>query len=257
MGEVSAVAAVTPDAIVNAVADAVRTSGAALSAWPGQFPGAWATAAEIAERLGLPTAQLTYTLTEMVAAGALCKAQPWPGGLKGYQVAPTAPEPGTAMPHVAASSRDGILDALRVWAQLHDGKAPSRADWSRSRDPERRWPRSDRVNEIFEKEARRQGVRALQPTRCTGCTCGASRHWRRENDGEVLCEGCFDCDGECPHGHQGERIGPSGWQYALQLAGLQVRTGGDYQATAAQQLGRNRQMVTGGTANVHPQNFQP
>ena len=38
--------------------------------------------------------------------------------------------------------------------------------------------------------------------------------------------------------------------------GLEVRTGGDSQATAAQTLGRNRQMVTAGAAEVHPQYFE-
>lgn len=39
-------------------------------------------------------------------------------------------------------SRERISSAFTEWAKLHDGRAPSKADWSASRDPERRWPRA-------------------------------------------------------------------------------------------------------------------
>jgi hypothetical protein len=41
--------------------------------------------------------------------------------------------------------------------------------------------------------------------------------------------------------------GFSGWEYALHLAGLSQRTGGDQAASRSQKqrFGRNRQMVTG------------
>jgi hypothetical protein len=255
MNRMTAAPAIAADSIVEAVAVVVADPGSPLSAWPDQLPGRWATTADIAERLGCASTQLKYTLSELVAAGALRTADPWPMKLKGYQVAEGERPAGTALPSTPITTREDMLDALRRWAQLHDSKAPSRADWSPARDPERHWPRSDRVAALFEAEACERGIRYFHHTRCPDCKCGPNRHWRIDG-GQEFCEGCFDCDGECPHGQQGDWVGPSGWQYALQLAGLQVRTGGDHHATAAQHLGRNRQIVTGGADDVHPQHFR-
>ena len=119
----------------------------------------------------------------------------------------------------ALHPRRAVIDALKRWAASHGGLAPTKRDWSRERDPDRHWPRSESVSERFAIEAEEAGVR------------------------------CFER-------HNGQWHGTSGWQYALQLAGLEVRTGGDSHATAAQTLGRNRQMVTAGAAEVHPQYFE-
>jgi hypothetical protein len=52
----------------------------------------------------------------------------------------------------------------------------------------------------------------------------------------------------------------SPWQYAVEvIGGLQLRTGGDHHATRSErgQFGRNRQMVTAGAADVHPEPSDP
>ena len=149
-----------------------------------------------------------------------------------------------------------MLDELRRWADTHGGVAPSRADWSAARDPGRAWPRSERVATLFQREAVLDGVRKPIYARCDICQCREGRHYTNDA-GHSMWIGCFDCRGECPHGGPDGYSGPTGWQYALQLAGLDVRTGGDHHATSAQKLGRNRQMVTGGVADQHPQRFTP
>jgi len=62
----------------------------------------------------------------------------------------------------------------------------------------------------------------------------------------------------CHHGDNGYWAGTSGWQYALELAGLSPRGPRDHTATASGVAahGRNRQMVTGGAADQYPQVFQ-
>ncbi len=247
------------ETIASAVIAAISEPDAPLSAWPGRLPGRWATNSWIAELTGFSTSEVAHVLRELAEAGALLCEEPWPSDLRGYQPTPALLED-TTLAHLpvtdAKPTRERILAALKQWADTHDGLAPSRADWSKGRDPERRWPRSDRVAEVFEAEAREAGVRYYAFERCDRCTCeDGANHWHRDDE-QIFCDGCFDCRGQCPHGDVGEWRGPSGWQYALQLAGLAVRTGGDLHATAARTLGRNRQMVTGGVADIRPQVFE-
>lgn len=245
-------------AIRNAVVAAVDDPNAPASAWPDRFPGRWATAARIAEIVGRSGPEIAHTLRELGEKGEIVSAQPWPGNLRGYRPAANSAEPLFAVattPPTPENTRQWMLDELRRWAATHDGAAPSRADWSKSRDPDRHWPRSTRVAELFEGEAMDTGQRWFTKERCENCECATGRHYRNEHGAE-FCEGCFDCLGECPHGDNGEWHGPSGWRYALQLAGLEVRTGADMRATPARTLGRNRQMVTGGAADQRPQHFQ-
>jgi hypothetical protein len=76
-------------------------------------------------------------------------------------------------------------------------------------------------------EREQKGVRYFVDVRCAGdCACSAGRHYTNSG-GELFCDGCFACLGHCPHGTVGHWIGPSGWQYALQIAGLEVRSGID------------------------------
>ena len=212
-------------AICKAVAVAVAEKDAPRSAWPGRYPGSWATAARIAEILGCSSAQVTYHLQELVESGEIVSANPWPGAIRGYQ--PThvrVDEPLLfALPELVADERQWMLDELRRWASLHGGRAPRQKDWSKENDPDRAWPRWDGVANFFEREARSNGIRYWVDERCApDCPCSSDRHYKNVA-GEVFCDGCFDCLGHCPHGDNGHWIGPSGWQYALQLAGLDVR----------------------------------
>jgi hypothetical protein len=216
-------------AICKAVAAAVREPDAPLSAWPAQFPGRWATAARVAELLGQSTAKLSYQMHELVDAGEIAIAHPWPGGPRGYQpAAHWLQEPRLfALPETVADERQWMLDELARWASLHGGQAPRQADWSKANDPDRQWPRWDKVKELFEAEALDKGVRYFVDERCApDCACSHGRHYSN-GEGDSFCDGCFDCRGHCPHGPVGQWVGPSGWQYALELAGLEGRTGSD------------------------------
>jgi hypothetical protein len=67
---------------------------------------------------------------------------------------------------------------------------------------------------------------------------------------------CLDCF----HGSGCRPPEMSPWQYAVEvIGGLQLRTGGDYHATRSERahFGRNRQMVTAGAADVHPEPSDP
>lgn len=213
-------------AICNAVAAAIRESDAPLSAWPEEYPGRWATAARISELLGHSTAQISYHLQELVDGGDLVSAQPWPGGSRGYQPAELSTNASLfALPEQVVDERQWLLDALQRWATVHGGLAPRQADWSKANDPERNWPRWDRVAEFFEAEAISLKVRYFVDERCTAdCRCSSGRHYSN-GEGHTFCDGCFDCLGHCPHGTMGRWVGPSGWGYALELAGLEVRGG--------------------------------
>lgn len=216
-------------AISGAVRAAVQEENAPRSAWPGKYPGAWATAARVAALVGVSSAQVSYHLKELVMSGELVSENPWPGPTRGYQPAgELLDEPAIfALPALVESEREWMLDELRRWASINDGQAPRQKDWSKERDPERSWPRWDRVAEVFHGEAIAAGVRYWVDERCApDCACSANRHYTNDA-GEVFCDGCFDCRGSCPHGNVGHWVGPSGWSYALQLAGLDVRTGTD------------------------------
>ena len=119
------------------------------------------------------------------------------------------------------------LAELRRYADSHDGLAPTIAEWGRAADPDGLWPRSSAVIALFERLARERGVGDLvpDPTPCPDPGCG-----RTIGD----------------HG-QVYRVGATGWQYAIALAGLEVRRGTDGLAmNAGPRPDRNRQMVTGG-----------
>jgi len=147
-------------------------------------------------------------------------------------------------------SREAILDALRRWAAHHD-KAPSRRDWSPAADPEHIWPRADKVAEVFGPLAQADGRRWFVHERCDPCACW---DYSPERDGMRP----FTPEHGCHHGDNGYWAGTSGWQYALELAGLSPRGPRDHTATASGVAahGRNRQMVTGGAADQYPQVFQ-
>lgn len=214
-------------AIRNAVALAVREENAPLSAWPHKYPGSWATAARVAEIVGCSSAQVSYHLHELVVDGDLVVGSPWPGAARGYQPGTRSTEDPAlfALPELIADERQWIVDELKRWAALHDGHAPRQKDWSKDRDPKRNWPRFDRVAELFEGEALEAGVRYWVDERCApDCACSTGRHYSND-EGDVFCDGCFDCRGRCPHGNVGHWVSPSGWRYALQLAGLDARTG--------------------------------
>jgi hypothetical protein len=222
-------AATLSTAICRAVAAAVQEPDAPLSAWPEQYPGPWTTAARVAELLGRSTAQVSHRLHELVEAGEIVSVRPWPAGTRGYRPAERWLEetPLFALPESVADERQWMLDELTRWAALHGGRAPRQADWSKANDPDRSWPRFDRVVELFGTEALDRGIRRFIERRCApDCACSTGQHYKNSEE-KVFCDGCFDCLGHCPHGTEGEWIGPSGWRYALQLAGLDVRTGAD------------------------------
>jgi hypothetical protein len=124
------------------------------------------------------------------------------------------------LPTVVPDERQWILDSMEQWSLVHGGYPPMRRDWVKESDPKGRWPRASRVSELFEAEARRRGLRRFVSRRCAPhCSCSSGRHYTNDL-GETICEGCFDCRGSCPHGSMGDWVGPSGWQYALQLAGF-------------------------------------
>jgi hypothetical protein len=57
-------------------------------------------------------------------------------------------------------TREGLSQAFSEWATHHDGKAPSKNDWSKQRDPEGMWPRStsDSFKEAVQLMADEDGV---------------------------------------------------------------------------------------------------
>lgn len=215
------------DAICKAVATVVCDSDAPASAWPERFPGRWATATRVAELLGRRTAEISYHLHELDERSEIVSGQPWPAALRGYQPGSRwrAEVPLFALPEPIADERRWMLDELKRWAAGHDGRPPRQIDWSKAQDPDRRWPRWDRVAELFEAEAIETGLRYFAPKRCAAnCACSAGRHYSN-GEGDMFCDGCFDCLGHCPHGDSGEWAGPSGWRYALQVAGLDFPAG--------------------------------
>jgi hypothetical protein len=125
------------------------------------------------------------------------------------------------LPEPIGDERQWMLEALNRWTRQHR-RPPRQRDWSKAQDPDRGWPRWNRVAELFEAEAIEKGLRYFRSERCAGnCPCSFGRHYSN-GLGDDFCDGCFDCLGHCPHGPTGEWIGPSGWQYALQVAGLEL-----------------------------------
>lgn len=135
--------------------------------------------------------------------------------------------------------RDAVVAALLKWAEFHEGIAPARKDWSKERDPDRRWPRSEVVNELGRRLGREAGFRMSSwcPSNFNGC----------EKCRDSWSMGCMPPD-------------KSGWQFMLEdLAGLSLRQGHEMRSTPSQmdRHGRNRQMVTAGVADVHPHRSDP
>lgn len=141
-----------------------------------------------------------------------------------------------------------MLAALREWADNHGGQAPRRSDLTPQRVGNA-YPTTAQVDALFAPLAIEAGLRThhpcpngLNPTQPASSDCPCLRGactWYRQTDGtlkhlEPACRGSYV-------------TGISGWRYALGLAGLDVRHAADGLATnAAEPVGRNRQMVTGG-----------
>jgi hypothetical protein len=209
-------------AVCNAVATAVREHDTPLSAWPDRYPGRWATAARVSQLAGVSTAQLNVYFRELILTGRVVAKEPWPGRVRGYQLVDALPSdaPLFTVSEAVAKERVWLIDELNRWASLHRGRPPRQKDWTERADPEREWPRWVKVAAFFEAEALEKGVRYFvhEPERCApDCACSTNRHVRRD-EGGFHCIGCFDCLGHCPYG--GHWVGPSGWQYALECAGL-------------------------------------
>lgn len=149
-------------------------------------------------------------------------------------------------------SDDEILAALRRWAALHAGLAPSRAEWTSNPD----WPSAETVNARFLPRAVEAGARREVRTPCdcppVVLRCGEPLYTEPYVSEARVDMGCPEgfCTGheEPLHGPDSSRHwaweGLSGWQFAIELAGLEVRRTA---ATASERsrFGRNRQMVTG------------
>jgi hypothetical protein len=180
-------------------------------------------------------------------------------------------------------TRDRIVQAFREWAKHHDGKAPSKADWSVVRDPDGFWPRaaSDSFLKTIKALAVEDGVSLERTSPCRENPKElARRAWHEATCATRLADGRLEattpihgssvevverwvpsdfevgpdpgpyCE-ECFHGSGCQLPAMSPWQYAVEvLGGLWLRTGGDFHATRSERsrFGRNRQMVTGGAA---------
>lgn len=196
-------------------------------------------------------------------------------------------------------TRESIAEALKEWARLHDGKAPTKKDWSPERDPESLWPRPAgesfmrAVKEMAQADGfnlNRRAPHANDPEHIARFRWREVQSLQRLADGRLessqgsrgqmeavarwepsaeevaefealknnpdpgpYCLDCFHSDGCQP-----PEMFP--WQYAVEvLGGLQLRTGGDHHATRSERAryGRNRQMVTAGAADVHPEPSDP
>jgi hypothetical protein len=196
-------------------------------------------------------------------------------------------------------TRENIAQALKAWAQLHDGKAPTKRDWSHERDPESMWPRPSGENFIAAVKgmAHADGINLNRRAPHKNDPDHLARlRWREVQSVKRLADGrlespqgrrgqmeavvrwepnadeaaeiealqnspdpgqyCLDCF----HGSGCQPPEMSPWQYAVEvIGGLQLRTGGDQHATRSEraQYGRNRQMVTAGAADVHPESSDP
>jgi hypothetical protein len=196
-------------------------------------------------------------------------------------------------------TRESIAQALKEWARLHDGKAPTKRDWSPERDPESIWPRpaGESFIRAIKGMAHADGINLNtraphldDPEHRARRAWHEVQSWKRLEDGRLessqgsrgLMEAVArwepsaeeDADYEalkntpepglycldCFHGSGCQPPEMSPWQYAVEvIGGLQVRTGGDHHATRSERnhFGRNRQMVTAGAADVHPEPSDP
>src|SRR5436190_1184692 len=75
-------------------------------------------------------------------------------------IPPRPPMSGSKRNRWKPYTRNGIAQAFAEWAQLNDGKAPSKTDWSHECDPEGHWPRagSDSFRKAIEQCAREDDV---------------------------------------------------------------------------------------------------
>jgi hypothetical protein len=183
-------------------------------------------------------------------------------------------------------TRETIALAFKKWSRLNDGRAPSKADWSAERDPDSQWPRpeSETFRKALEKTATEDGI-SLSTTaphrndpehearaewhtanyqyeraQTEGNDAVTLGNWGRFRylapDGEDPGPYCLDCF----HGSGCKPPDMSLWQYAVEVIGdLRMRIGSDFHATRSERdrFGRNRQMVTGGAADVHPRSSDP
>jgi hypothetical protein len=166
-----------------------------------------------------------------------------------------------------------VVLALEEWSAAV-GRAPFATDWTKKHDPAGLWPRSAKVREIFGVLAVVAGARKPIIRRCHCCPT------REELDAEAarahalwdeLCQreeaagrpvrwhwleayywDVWTPEDGCRHEHD-EWEGPSGWVFALSLAGLEPPSPRERMATPSGLAahGRNRQMVTAGV-HVHP-----
>lgn len=187
---------------------------------------------------------------------------------------------------------ESIGEAIREWARLHGGKAPSKADWSHSRDPERRWPRPDggSFRAVVERLAKKDGITLKSTAPCRDKPEEVARlRWHEAQHAIKTADGRLEhtvgilgssqeiverwdpsdvevgpdpgpyCQ-ECFHGSGCRPADMTPWQYAVEMiGGLPLRTGGDFHATRSERdrYGRNRQMVTAGAADVYPELSDP
>lgn len=190
-------------------------------------------------------------------------------------------------------TRESLAAAFKEWASLHGGKAPSKADWSHARDPERRWPRPDggSFHHAIEKLAAEDGVALRSTAPCRqDPEQQARRAWHEAKHARKAADGKLESPAvsilgsrvevverwepsefelgpdpgpycaECFHGSGCRPPDMSPWGYAVEvIGGLQRRTGGDHHATRSRrdEFGRNRQMVTAGAADVYPEASDP
>lgn len=173
-------------------------------------------------------------------------------------------------------TRESIAMALKEWARLHDGKAPTKRDWSRDRDPDSLWPRP--AGESFTHAVKgmahadgidlnRRAPHRDDPEHLARRAWREVQSWRRLPDGRLESsqgsrgpmeavarwepsaeeaahfEALKDSPDpgsyclDCFHGSGCQAPEMSPWQYAVEvIGGLQLRTGGDHHATRSELL---------------------
>jgi hypothetical protein len=235
-----------------------------------------------------PEVEITISVDAQEAAEMTYgQRERWLGKLAEAQLAEAIPP---RPPKSGYKKRDGwmpytrktIAAAFAEWSRLHDGKAPSKADWSHGRDPERRWPRphGESFSEVIAKLAAEDGISLKRTAPCRDdpeqqarIAWHEAQHARKTADGRLEREGVrilgsrvdlverwepadFELGedpgrycAECFHGSGCRPADISPWQYAVEeIGGLRLRGAADFHATPSRrdEYGRNRQMVTGG-----------